>query len=181
MYAGDTCRGPARFLSEKTVDEVPDEEAGEFADEHEDDGPKGAGLVEAEGNGYHIPHNRHPAQEGNPHPVSVYPCLLFPEGFGLDLEPFLNPFPFPDPAYPVCEDASEPVAEGSHNQASGRVAGGGKHGKVQGIGTEREDGRRQEGADEKPEKAEFFKSEHKINVSPTNLLYSLPGNSSNCR
>ncbi len=46
--------------SEQSVDEVPDKEAGEFADEQEEHGPGGAGLVEAEGYGDDI------SDEGDP-------------------------------------------------------------------------------------------------------------------
>ncbi len=44
----------------KTVDQVPDEETGEFADKEENHGPAGAGLVESEGYGDDI------SDEGNP-------------------------------------------------------------------------------------------------------------------
>ncbi len=139
--------------SEQTIKKVPDEETCEFADEQQDYGPEWAGLVEAQGDGYDVADDGNPCGEGQPDAVFVNLDLLFGEGFRLDLEPFLNPFPSADPAYPVGEDASEPVAEGADNQAADRVSRCGEDGEVERIGAEREDCGGEEGADEEAEEA----------------------------
>ena len=138
-------------LSEQPVDQVPDQKAGEFSDKQKDHGPERPGLVESEGNGYDISDNRYPASQRQPYTIFVYIVFLLLQGFWPDLEPFFYPFPFPDPADPVCEHAAEPVAESPHQQASCRVSSGGEDSQIKRIRTERQDGRRQKGADEQPQ------------------------------
>ncbi len=147
---------------EEAVEEVPDEEAGEFACEQEEYGPAGAGLVEAEGDCYDVPDEGNPGGECEPDAVFVYIDLLLCEGFRLDLEPFFNPFPFPDPTYPVGEDAAEPVAEGADEEAADRVAGRSEDCEVEGVGTEGEESGGQEGAEKEAEEAETLKEFHMV-------------------
>ena len=135
-----------RFLqneSEQAIDQIPCAEAGEFAYEHEDDCPERTGLVEAESYGYYVSNEGNPAGESQPDSVSVNLFLLFLQGLRLYLEPFLDPFPLSDPAYPVCQGAAEPVPESADQKTSDGIGGRCQYGQIKRIGTEREDSRRQ--------------------------------------
>ena len=105
------------------VEQIPDKEAGELSDKEKEDGPAGAGLVEAEGYGDHVADERNPCCEGEPDTIFVYARLLLLEGFRLYIEPFLDPFPFADPSDPECEYAAEPVAERTYGKTADGIVG----------------------------------------------------------
>ncbi len=140
-------------MLEEPVDKVPDEETGEFADKEEDHGPARAGFVEAEGYCNHVADEWNPCGKGKPDAVFVdFDFLLF-EGFWFYLKPFFNPFPFPDPSYPIGHDTAEPVAEGADEEAADRVACRSQNRQIEGVGAEREDCGGQEGAEKEAEEA----------------------------
>ena len=64
------------------------------------------GAVEAQGNCDDIADERDPRKKSEPDTVAVNGPLLFFEGLRLDSEPFLNPFPFPEPSYAVGDHAA---------------------------------------------------------------------------
>ena len=110
-YLNSACKDTTKLsylqiLSNQPVYQIPDEESGELADQQQDHCPAGSGLVEAEGDGYDISDEGYPGCKCEPDSVAVYLGLLLLEGFGLDFKPFLYPFPFADPADPICCDAS---------------------------------------------------------------------------
>ena len=111
-------------------------------------------------NGYDISDERDPGSKGKPHSISVNLLFLLLECLWFYLEPLLYPLPFPDPTYPIGKHASEPVAQGADQQASYWICCGGKYSHIQDIGTEREYGCRQKGADEQTKKAEAFQPFH---------------------
>ncbi len=157
-------RGGIRL--EESVDEVPDEEAGEFADEEEDHGPAGTGLVEAEGDGYDVSDEGDPGGEGEPDTPFVNALLLFLKGFGFYLEPFFNPFPSADPSYPVGDHAAEPVAEGADYQTACRIPRRRQYREVEGVGAEWEYCGCEKGADEEAEETETLEEFHISFVLP---------------
>ena len=67
-----------RDISEQAVDQIPDQEPGELADQQQYYCPERPGLVEAECYGHHITDDRYPAGKGQPDSVLVDIVFLFP-------------------------------------------------------------------------------------------------------
>ena len=118
------CERSEQILSNHPVYQIPDEESCKFTDKQQDHGPSWSGFVEAQGDGNDVSYERYPCCKCKPDSVAVDLGFLLFEGFWLDLEPFLDPFPFADPSYPICQDASKSVADCAHNKAAQRILGG---------------------------------------------------------
>lgn len=145
----------------ETAEEVgPDDEATSFTDEQEDGGGDGAGLVEAQCNGYDVTYHGDPAEKGYPDAVFVDVAFLPGQCFRLHLQPAFDPFPLAEPANHIHQYAAEPVAGRTYQQARYGVADGLQHSDVQGIATEGHEGSSQKGTDEEAKETPGFQIQH---------------------
>ena len=142
----------------------PDGETPELADEQQEQGPHCGGFVESEREGYDVPHDGDPAEEGYPHSVFVYKPFLLVKGLPLDLERLLKPLPLRQAPQPVGCHASEPVPECADHQALHRLGGGIQYSYIECIRAERDDRCSKEAPYEKPQQAKLFEAEHTLLV-----------------
>ena len=124
------CERSEQILSNQPVYQIPDEESCKLTDQQQDHCPAWSGFVEAQGYGYDVSDEGYPGCQGEPDSVAVDLGFLLGEGFRLDFEPFLYPFPFADPSDPVGRDASKPVAECAYDETTQRVLGGRQDGYI---------------------------------------------------
>ena len=135
-YAGWMWEKPRSDVTERwhalkqSVNKIPDHKSSKLSHQKQYNGPERTYLVESKSDGDHVTYERNPCEKCHPDSVSVQTCFLTLKGFRLDLEPFLDPFPFADPTYPVGEDASEPVAKGADKQSADRVGCSCKYGDI---------------------------------------------------
>ena len=111
-------------MSQRPDQDIPHEKTQKLSDEEQHHGTERLGFVEAQCQGDGVPDDRHPGEEGKPDAVAIHFFFLLFQLFGLDLEPFLDPFPCADASNPLGGDASEPVAQGSHDEAGNRILRG---------------------------------------------------------
>lgn len=134
-------------------EEVPEEKAEEAAHEEQESGEPRVGLIEAQRKGEKVADKREPADKGQPDAVFVDIDFLLLQLGTIHLEVLFDPIPSAQPAQTKGGEVPQPVPERSHYQAGPGIGSHLQHRKIEDIGTERNNGRRQERADKQPPQA----------------------------
>lgn len=139
----------------------PAKKTKEFAQKHEETRLDRGDSIKAQCNGKDIPYKGKPGEQGKPKAPSVNTSALFLQRFGLDMKPFLYPFPTPQPTYAVGGESAQPVTQSACNKACHRGASRQKDSGIECVGREGNDCCGQEGTDKKtPHPIGLKKIEH---------------------
>ena len=90
----------------------------------------------------------------------------------FDAQVFLDPFPPADPADPVRSQSARPVADRGDQHAEPDVSSGGQYAYEQHVGTERDNRRRDERADEKSDVSPVEQCFHDVLTFVSRCLYA---------
>ena len=150
---------------EQADDEVPEQVAEGLSDKQQQKGPAAGRLVESEGKDRQVSDDGEPAEQGQPDAVSVDFILLCLEFLAGDLEPFLDPLPFPEPAQIEGEQAAQPAAARRGQEAAQVLARCRQDGDIEYVRAERHDGRRQRASQKQAQQAQAFQPFHTAKIT----------------